>query len=165
MPDVSTLVIAGAVWTLLVILVWALCVAAARGEGRQERADAKADQGQRPTVVADTGAIRVHLAESVEVLRAEQLTVTVDIDGRDAVLASSRAVVEARPGKRAQLDVPVRLDGRRVAMLRASRAPGAARFDAADMLLAQGVAARVASSMQTAHSSGSVPADAPSAMA
>ena len=165
MPDVSTLVIAGAIWTLLLILVWALCVAAGRGEAAEQRADAVGDQERRPTVVADTGAIRTHLAESVALLRAEQLTVTVDMDGRDAVLASSRAVVEARPGDRPHLDVPVRLEGRSVAMLRAVRTPGSPRFDAADMLLAQGVAARVASSMQTAHPSVSVPADEPTAMA
>jgi GAF domain-containing protein len=163
MPDVTTLVIAGGAWALLLVLVWAMCAAAARGDGQDDRAEASVPQPS--TVVADTGAIREHLHESMRLVGAEQLTVTVGIDGRDAILASAPGVVEARPGDRPQLAVPVRLGGRNVAMLRATRRPGAPRFDAADMLVMQGIAARVAGAMQTAHSSAAVPLDEPSAMA
>ena len=164
MPDVTTLVIVGAVWAALMMLVWALCIAAARGDGQDDRLSAPGSV-RRPTVVADTGAIRQHLQDGLRAMKAEQLTVTVDMDGRDAVLASARAVVEARPGDWPKMAVPIRVGGRSVAMLRAARRPGERRFDAADMLLLQGVAERVAAAMQTAHPSGSVPVDEPSAMA
>jgi hypothetical protein len=163
MPDVTTLVIAAGVWTLLAALVWAMCVAAGRSEGQDDRLEISTPRPS--TVVADTGAIREHLRESMRLIGAEQLTVTVGIDGRDAVLASAPGVVEARSGDRPTQAVPVRLGGRNVAMLRATRPPGAGRFDAADVLVMQGIASRVATSMQTAHSSVSVPLDEPSAMA
>ena len=164
MPDVTTLVIVGAAWAALLVLVWAMCVASARGDGQDDRLSAQ-DTARRPTVVADTGAIRDHLQDGLRVMKAEQLTVTVDMDGRDAVLASARSVVEARQGDWPKLAVPVRLGGRNVAMLRAARRPGERRFDAEDMMLLQGVAERVSAAMLTAHPSTSVPADSPSAMA
>jgi GAF domain-containing protein len=140
-----------------------MCAAAARGDGQDDR---PGQVTSRPaTVVADTGAIREHLQESMRLIGAEQLTVTVEIDGRDAILARVPGVLEARQGQRPHLTVPIRVGGRRVALLRAERPAGGARFDAADMLAMQGICDRVASAMQTAHSSGSVPLDEPSAMA
>jgi hypothetical protein len=163
MPDVTTLVIAGGAWVLLAALVWAMCVAAGRADGHEDHLAASTP---RPTtVVADTGAIREQLQESMRLIGADQLTVTVGIDGRDAVLASAPGVIEARPGDRPKQSVPVRVGGRHVAVLRASRPPGSPPFEAADVLVMQGIAVRVAASMQTAHPSVSVPLDAPSAMA
>ena len=164
MPDVTTLLIVGAVWAALVVVVWALCVAAARGDRQDQRIQDAAD-ARRPTVVADTGAIRDHLQDALQLVDAEQLTVMVDIDGRPAVLATAPAVVEAEPGRRSAVAVPVRVGERKVATLEAVRRPGERRFDTADTLLLRKVADTVADAMETERSSISVPVRAPSAMA
>ena len=163
MPDVMTLVIVGAVWAALLILVWALMVAASKSDGQEDRLSGE-ETARRPTVVADTGAIRVQLSDALPLMRAEKLTVRVDIDGNEAVLATAPGVVEAQPGRWPTLEVPVRVGGRTVATLEAARRPGERRFDAGDMLLLQNVAESVAAAMQTAHPSGSVPTRAPSAL-
>jgi hypothetical protein len=161
-PDVSTLVIVGAGWGLLLVAVWALCAAAGRGDA--EEGVTSAEVRSAPAVVADTGAIRAWLQDALGELDADGLTVTVRIDERDAVLASARPVVEAAPGRWPQLAVPVRVGGRTVAMLRAARRPGRPRFGAADMFALHALAARVAGAMESAQPS-SVPVDEPSAMA
>ena len=164
MPDMTLLVIVGAVWAALLILVWALCIAAARG-GPDDRVHVDQTSARRPTVVADTGAIRTHLRDALTILHAEELTVSVDIDGQEAVLAAARGVVEARPGRRPTLAVPVRVGERKVATLAAARRPGERRFTADDTLMLQKVAVTVAGAMETERSSSSVPVRATSAMA
>lgn len=164
MPDMTMLVIVGAVWAALLILAWALCVAASHG-GQDDRPHVAETPARRPTVVADTGAIRGHLSDALAIMQAEQLTVSVDIDGRKAVLATARGVVEAVAGRRPTLAVPVRVGERKVATLEAARRPGDRRFDADDTLMLQKVAVTVAAAMETERSSGSVPVGAPSAMA
>lgn len=164
MPDMTTLVIVGAVWAALVILAWALCAAASSG-GQDHRVLTDETSARRPTVVADTGAIRGHLRDALTIMHAEELTVSVDIDGREAVLAAARGVVEARPGRRPTLAVPVRVGERKVATLAAVRRPGERRFDAGDTLMLQNVAVTVAAAMETERSSTPVPVRASSAMA
>jgi GAF domain-containing protein len=164
MPDVMTLLIVGAVWAALLIVVWALCVAASHGD-RQDARIHETASADRPTVVADTGAIRDHLQDALQLVEAEQLTVTVDIDGRPAVLASAPGVVEAAPGRRPSIAVPVRVGERKVATLEAVRPPGERRFDTGDTLMLRKVADTVAGAMETERSSISVPVRAPSAMA
>ena len=164
MPDMTTLVIVGAVWAALLILAWALCVAAAHG-GQADRPQMDEAPARRPTVVADTGAIRGHLSDALAIMEAEQLTVSVDIDGRQAVLATARGVVEAVPGRGPTIAVPVRVGERKVATLEAARRPGERRFDTGDTLMLQKVALTVAAAMETERSSASVPVHAPGAMA
>lgn len=164
MPDITVLAIVGAVWAALLVVVWALFVAAARSDGQDDRVRADAPE-RRPTVVADTGAIRDHLRDALELVHAEQLLVTVDIDGRPAVLAAARSVVEARPGRAPTATVPVWVGERRVATLEAARPPGERRFDAGDTLMLRKVADAVGRSLQVERSSVSVPAHKPSAMA
>jgi GAF domain-containing protein len=164
MPDMTTLVIVGAVWAALLILAWALCVAAAHG-GQDDRPEMDETPARRPTIVADTGAIRGHLVDALAIMEAEQLTVSVDIEGREAVLATARGVVEAQAGRRPTLAIPIRIGERKVATLEAARRPGERRFDADDVLILQKVAVTVAAAMETERSSGSVAVRAPSAMA
>lgn len=165
MPDVTTLVIVGAaVWAMLLVLVWALCVAAAHGDGQDDRTNDDASS-RRPTVVADTGAIRERLHDALQIMEAEQLTVTVDIDGRPAVLATAPGVLEARGGRRPRMTVPVRIGEREVATLEAARPVGERRFDRGDALMLNNVAGAIAEAMQVERSSGSVPVREPSAMA
>ena len=164
MPDMTTLTIVGAVWAALLIITWALCVAAAHG-GQEDRAPEHEVPVRQPTVVADTGAIRDHLQDALEIMQAEQLTVSVNIDGRDAVLATARGVVEARTGRRPTLELPIRVGERKVATLQAARRPGERRFDAEDTLMLQKIAMTVAAAMELERSSGSVPVPVPSAMA
>ena len=152
MPDMTTLAMVGAGCVALVVVVWALRAAAARRERTAE-----GEPTRRPAVVADTGAIREHLRDALTLLEAEELTVTVEIDGRPAVLASARGVVEAREGRWSRATVPVRAGGWPVARLEAARRPGERRFDAADMLMLRKVADSVGAAMQTADQAGSVP--------
>ena len=163
MPAMTTLVIAGAVWAALVIVAWALCAAASSG-GQDDRLLMHDTTARRPTVVADTGAIRGHLRDALAIMQAEQLTVSVDIDGRASVLASAPGVVEACAARRPRLAVPVRIGERKVATLEAVRRPGERRFDAGDTLMLQKVAVTVADAMETERSSISVPVGAASAM-
>lgn len=164
MPDMTTLVIGGAVWAALLMLAWTLCAAASRG-GQDDRVLEDQTPARRPTVVADTGAIRSHLSDALAILEAEQLTVSVDIDGREAVLATARGVVEARAGRRPKLAIPIRVGERKVATLAAERRPGERRFTADDTLMLQKVAVTVGAAMETERSSRSVPISSPSAMA
>jgi GAF domain-containing protein len=164
MPDMTTLLIVGAVWAALLIVVWALCVAASHGDRKDERIH-NAASTRRPTVVADTGAIRDHLQDALELVGADQLTVMVDIDGRPAVLATAPGVVEAEDGRRPTIAVPVRVGERKVATLEAARRAGERRFDTGDTLMLRKVADTLAGAMETERSSGSVPVRAPSAMA
>ena len=173
MPDVTTLVIVGAaVWATLLVLVWALCVAAARADGQDDRGHENAST-RRPTEVADTGAIRDHLQDALPLLGARQLSLTVEIDGRAAVLASVPGAVEAPEERAPQGAMPVRVSGHVVATLVAVREPGQPRFGPAEMMMLRGIADTVAQTMETAiseaagtgRSSSSVPVSAPSAMA
>lgn len=169
MPDVSTLAIVGGAWLMLLALVWALCVAAARGD-RQDGAGRDREQQQEPAeprherraVIADTGGIRAHLRAASGLIEADQLKVTVDVDGTQAVLATSRAVVEAHRGDWLELTIPV---GRAGAMLTAVRRPGSEPFDDADRLVLRAVAARVAGALQTTHPSSEVASERRNAMA
>ena len=120
---------------------------------------------RRPTVVADTGAIRACLQDALQIMAAEQLTVSVDIDGRPAVLATAPGVLEAHGGRRPRITVPVRVGEREVATLAAARRAGDRRFDAGDALMLRNVADAVAEAMQVERSSGSVPVREPRAMA
>ena len=172
MPDVTTLVIVGAaVWATLLVLVWALCVSAARAGGQDDRAH-ESRSPRRPTVVADTGAIRDHLQDVLPLLGARQLSLTVEIDGRAAVLASAPSAIEAPDERAPRGAVPVRVSGHVVASLVALRDPGQPGFGAAEMMMLRGVADTVAQTMETAieeasgteRSSSSVPMGAPSAM-
>lgn len=173
MPDVTTLVIVGvALWAALLVLVWSLCVAAARAGGQDDRVNTTAS-ARRPTVVADTGAIRDRLHDALPILGARQLSLTVEIDGRAAVLASVPGAIEARDEDAPRGAVPVRVSGHLVATLVALRAPGEPQFGTAELLMLRGVADTVAQTMETAlseasgteRSSTSVPVRAPSAMA
>jgi hypothetical protein len=164
MPDITVLAIVGAVWAALLVLAWAMFVAAARSDRQDDRIHQDVPE-RRPTIVADTGAIRDHLRKALELVHAEQLVVTVGIDGRSAVLAATRSVVEARPGRSPEAAVPVWVGARRVATLEATRRPGEPRFDAADTLMLRRVADGVGRSLQIERPSVSVPVRAPSAMA
>ena len=164
MPDITVLAIVGGVCAALLVLAWALFVAAGRRDRQDDRLRADAPE-RRPTIVADTGAIRERLRDALELVHAEQLVVTVDIDGRPAVLAAARPVVEARPGRAPAAAVPVWVGGRRVATLEASRPPGDRRFDAGDTLMLRTVADAVGRSLQLERPSESVPVREPSAMA
>lgn len=164
MPDMTMLMIVGAVCAALLILAWALRVASARADRRDEGVHDEV-AARRPTVVADTGAIRGHLQDALALVHADQLTVTVDIDGRPSVLATAPGVVEAGPGRRPTAAVPIRVGGRNVATLEAARRAGRPRFDAGDTLMLRKVADSVAAAMETERSPVSAPAGAPSATA
>jgi hypothetical protein len=173
MPDVTLLVIVGvALWATLLVLVWAMCVAAARADGQDGRLNVNTST-KRPTVVADTGAIRDHLQDALPIVGARQLSLTVEIEGREAVLASVPGAVEARDEQAPRGAVPVRVSGHVVATLAAVREPGQPRFGPAELMMLRGVADTIAQTMETAlseasgteRSSRSVPVDAPSAMA
>jgi hypothetical protein len=166
MPDVSTLMIAAGAWLLLLVLVWALCVAAGRADGDPRQRAITVDPAvPRTTVVVDTGGLRAHLRAGATLIEAEQLTVTADVGGTDVVLASSRAVVEAVAGEWPELTEPVRLAGGAHATLRAVRRPGARPFDASDRLLVQALAARVSGSLAVTHPSKKANLTSPNALA
>lgn len=173
MPDVTLLVIVGAaLWATLLVLAWALIVAASRADGQDDRVQETAST-KRPTVVADTGAIRHHLQDALPIVGARQLSLTVEIEGRTAVLASVPGAVEARDERAPRGAVPVYVSGHVVAMLVAVREPEQPRFGAAEMLTLRSVADTIAQTMETAlseasgteRSSSSVPVRPPGAMA
>lgn len=169
MPDMQTLVIAGAVWAMLGAFAFALCRAAARGEGVPAPGPRAVPDGLPetgpPPVVADVGGLRAQLRAAAGLMETAQLSVTIDLGGTEAILATTRSVALVQPGDSPALTVPILRDGQQVARLRALRRHDQPPFDTTDRQLMEAVAARLSATMDVADPARTVPLDRSGAMA